>query len=105
MRGLLDDSAGQRGPRGAALPHSTGGAAHTHPGDGERLSGASLAPVGAGLGPAALLRRAPLPLGQVGQSHSSVDLPPALVDPSALLQLPVDTLQEQSRHEPGATLR
>lgn len=95
VRGLLDDSAGQRGPHGAALPQSTGRSGHTHPGDGERLSGASLARVGNGLGPAALLRRAALPLGQVGQSDSSVDLPPALVDPSALPRLPVDTSQKQ----------
>lgn len=92
MRGLLDDSAGQRGPGGAALPQSTGRPGHTHPGDGDRLSGASLARVG----PAALPRHAALPLGQAGQGHSSVDLPPALEDPWALLRLPVDTRSNPS---------
>lgn len=83
VRGPLDDSAGQGGPGGTALPQSTGGSTHTHPGNGERLR----------RGPAALFRRAALPLGQVGQSDGSVDLLPALVDPPALLllRLPADT--------------
>lgn len=109
MRGFLDDPTGQGGPRGAALPQGTGRSAHTHPGDGERLSGASLAcgngGGGGGLGPAALPRRTALPLGQVGQSDSSVDLPPALGDLSALLWLPVDAETPPPPSGPGATLR
>lgn len=106
MRGLLDDAAGESGPRGAALPLSRGGSCDTHPvydsGPRKRegLSGAALASASAGHGHAALVRCAALSLGQAGQSHGGVDLPPALIDPSllasALLLVPVNIVKKLS---------
>ena len=90
MRGLLDDAAGESGPCGAALPQSRGGPRHTHPvydsgpRNREGLSSAALPRASAGHGHAALVRCAALSLGQVGQSHGGVDLPPALIDSSLL---------------------
>lgn len=101
MRGLLDDAAGESGPHGAALPQSRGGSScDTHPvydsgpRNREGLSGAALPGASAGHGHAVLICCAALPLGQVGQSHGGVDLPPALIDSSllasALLLVPVN---------------
>lgn len=100
VRGLLDDAAGESGPRGAALPQSAGGSRDTHPvydsgpRNRERLSGAALTRASSGRCHAALVCCAALPLGQVGQSHGGVDLPPALTASSllasALLLLPVN---------------
>lgn len=93
MRGLLDDAAGESGPHGAALPQSRSGSCDAHPvyysgpGDREGLSGAALARAGAGHAYDALVRCRALSLGQTGQSHSGVDLPPALIDPPQLASL------------------
>ena len=104
MRGLLDDAAGESGPRGAALSQSSGGSCDTHPvyASGPRnrvgLSGAALPCGSAGHDHAAVVCQAALSLGQVGQSHSGVDLPPALIDlsrlASALLLVPVNILKK-----------
>lgn len=101
VRGLLDNAVGQSGPHGAALPQSRGRSSDTHPvyysgpGNGEGLPGAALSRAGSGQCYTVVPCHAALSLGQVGQSHGSVDLPPALSDPclltSVLLLLPVDT--------------
>lgn len=90
MRGLLDDAAGESGTSGAALSQSRGGPCDTDPQiyigpcNGEWLPGV-VPPCGsAGRRHNALVWSAALPLGQVGQSHGSVDLPPSLVVSSPL---------------------
>lgn len=106
MRGLLDDAAGESGPCGAALPQSSRGPRNAHPvydsGScyGEGLSGAALPRGGDGHHNAALVPHVALPLGQIGQSHSGVDLPPALLvslllASVLLLLLPVNVLEKQ----------
>lgn len=109
MRGLLDDAAGQSGPCGAALPQSRGGSRGTlpvydsGPRDREGRAGAAPSRASAGHGYGALVCRAALPLGQVGQSHGGVDLPPALIDSSlrdsVLLLVPVNMLKKKSRRK------
>lgn len=104
MRGLLDNAVGQSGPHGAALPQSRGRSSDTHPvyysgpGNGEGLPGAALSCASTGQCNTVAPCRAALSLGQVGQSHGSVDLPPALGDPclltSILLLLPVNTFKK-----------
>lgn len=90
MRGLLDDAAGECGPSGAALPQSRGGPCDAHPvydigpRNGEGLPGAAQPCGSTRHRHAALVCCAALTLGQVGQSHGSVDLPPALVVSSLL---------------------
>lgn len=85
MRRLLDDATGESGPCGAALSQSRGGSCNTHPvyysgpHYGEGLSGAALYCGCIGNHTSALVPRAALPLGQVGQSHGGMDFPPALV--------------------------
>lgn len=106
MRGLLDYAAGEGGPHSAALPQSRGRSSDTHPvyysgpRNREGLSGADLSCASTGHGYAALVCCAALSLGQVSQSHGSVDLPPALINSSlltssVLLPVPVNTLQKQ----------
>lgn len=100
VRGLLDDAVGDGGPYGAALPQARGGPRHTHPvyysgpGERERPPGAAPSRAGAGDGDAALFCHTALSLGQVSQSHGSVDLPPTLAHSpvlgSALWLLPVN---------------
>lgn len=105
MRGLLDDAAGEGGPCGAALPQSRGGSRNTHPvyDSGSRyregLMGAAL-PCGSDWHHnTALVPCVALPLSQVGQSHGSMDLPPALdISPllaSVLLLVPVSISKSQ----------
>lgn len=116
MRGFLYNAAGESGPDGAALPQGRGGAFHAHPVyDGgphgaarplstggafhahpvydsgphhrEGLAGAARARGTSGPRDAALARRAAPPLGQAGQSHGGVDLPPGLVPLTLLASL------------------
>lgn len=104
MRGLLDDAAGERGPHGAALSQSRGGSCDRHPvydrgpRNWEWLPSAELPCANAGHGYVALVCCAALPLSQIGQSHGSVDLPPALIDSSllasVLLLVPVNILKK-----------
>lgn len=79
MRRFLDDAAGEGGPR--ALLQGRHGSRHAQPAReaglrcGGGLRGAALPRGGAGCRAGALSR---LALGQAGESHGGVDLPPAL---------------------------
>lgn len=90
MGGLLDDAAGESGPRGAALPQSHVGSCDTYPvQDTGNRGGTSCAALSCtSFGPC----QTALPLGQVGKSHGGVNLPPVLITStmltSALLLFP-----------------
>lgn len=104
VRRLLDDATGEAGLGGAARPQGGGGPRGACPADdsGSRCSaGLSRAALPRGSvrqhNPGLVVRCLSLTVGQTGQSHCGMDLPPALVAWSLLL--PVKCVEENTAVE------